>query len=395
MNSRPLTKGEAAKLAQINDAGIESALLFLTETGLKKNILDATQPVRDLLADSGVHDYSSQQQGPDHKIKIPATVFYGDQSLVTEVSLYRPKTKRGDSRIWPGRLSSIASEEQVLAVFIVEGELFFCNLSDESYIEFDQSSAFTQLLEQQLVVYNSIADGLLYKLRLLAAKGPLVAVGHGDTAIGRTIETHLGIDINSSPLPDYKGIEIKSKRTTAKVRSNLFARVADWDLSHFKSSREIVEAIGYDIEAANCRKLYCTVSTQKPNPQGLFFDLDLDNGRLNELIKNSNSESAVAVWRLKGLHDKLHEKHRETFWVGAEQIELDGETQFVLKTVKHTRRPSSRQFDRLLGSGEITMDHLIKRTAKKTTEKGPLFKIKPQSIDELFLGSGGAYLLDS
>lgn len=385
MNTRPLTKGESVKLSQLNEAGLDSALLFLTETGLKKSILDATHPVRELLSGAGVHDYASQSQGPEHKVELAARVFCGEQVNETKVSLYRPKTKKGDPRIWPGRLSSVANANDVLAVFYANDSLCFLNLSDQSFVGLTDDTPLTRFLETTTASYNSVSDELLFKLRQLAESGPLKAVGTGSTAIGRTIETYLGIEINSSQKPDYKGIEIKSKRSAAKVRSTLFAKVADWDLSHFKSSREIVEEIGYDADP-NCKKLYCSVSTLKPNSQGLVFDLDLDAGRLNELLRKADQQSPVAVWRLDGLHNKLYEKHNETFWVEAKESDIDGTPHFELKSAKHTRRPSGFHFDRLLGAGDITMDHLIKRTEVKTTEKGPLFKIKPDAIDELFLG---------
>lgn len=38
-----------------------------------------------------------------------------------------------------------------------------------------------------------------------------------DTAIGRTLETLLGININSSKQPDYKGIELKAFRDKEEI----------------------------------------------------------------------------------------------------------------------------------------------------------------------------------
>lgn len=393
MNTRPLTKGEASNLAALNNAGLDSGLIFLTATGLKKSILDATQPIRELLLAAEVHDYANQCQGENSKIKLPCAIYDSGIRNNTEVSLYRPNTKKGDPRLWPYRLSQFASADNVLAIFIVNGVIQLINLSDHNSVLLGEETDLSLLLQKNALDYNRSSDELLFKLRELAATGPLRSVCDGSTAIGRTIETRLGIAINSSPFPDYKGIEIKSGRSNSSVRSNLFAQVADWDLSHFKSSREIVEAIGYDVPEAQCRKLYCTVSARKPNSRGLFFDLDLERGRLDELIEKADGNSPVCVWRLKRLHDKLQKKHRETFWVKAKQISIDGAVHFHLETIKHTRRPSIVQFDRLLGNGEITMDHLIKQTQKKVNEKGPLFKINSGAIEELFLGKTREYNL--
>jgi hypothetical protein len=87
----------------------------------------------------------------------------------------------------------------------------------------------------------------------------LPALLNADTAVGRTLEAALGIQINSSKKPDYKGIELKSFRNKRDNRKNLFAQVPDWELSKFKSSAEILDAFGY--QRQQDFKLYCTVST--------------------------------------------------------------------------------------------------------------------------------------
>jgi hypothetical protein len=123
--------------------------------------------------------------------------------------------------------------------------------------------------------------------------------------------------------------------------------------------------------------------------------MSLDANRLNELFRNDKEDTNICAWRLSGLHEKLNEKHRETFWLSASELDNGGQKYFQLESIKHTRRPSIKQFDRLLECGEITMDHLIKLEFDKNRckEKGPIFKITPASIDELFLGQPQSYNL--
>jgi len=81
----------------------------------------------------------------------------------------------------------------------------------------------------------------------------------------------------------------------------------------------------------------------------------------------------------------LLEKHNETFWIAADSIIKDGVEHFQFKKVEHTKKPIVPQFDILLEQGIITLDHLIKRQPNgKTSEKDPLFKIKPNALDLLF-----------
>ena len=85
-----------------------------------------------------------------------------------------------------------------------------------------------QFLNKIIQDYEATAMELLGLLENLSKKGRLQSImpGRHDTAIGRTIEHALGIPINSSPLPDYKGIELKAARLNKiSNRTNLFAQV--------------------------------------------------------------------------------------------------------------------------------------------------------------------------
>lgn len=395
MNTRPLTKKEASQLRRLGESGLDTALIFLTETGLRKSILDATAPVRDFLRENGIHDYAYQSQGQKNKVLLKGVFFHHGRPRGIDISLYRPETKSGDPRIWPYRLAQYANPGDVLGIFVVSGKLHFLNLSDDEPLLFDGADTpLAELLFSLRISYDQTASELLLKLIKLASQGPLPALGYGDTSIGATIEAALNIKINSSKAPDYKGIEIKSKRRKGTTRNTLFAQVPNWRLSSFKSARQMVEELGYDVPDKGCRKLYCTVSTKKPNSQGLILDLDMEAKVLNELIRERDRERNVCLWSLPKLHARLLEKHRETFWISADDIISEGKHFFRLKHVQHTRRPSQQQFDRLLEIGQITVDHLIKKTPSRVSERGPLFKIRPQAIDELFLGMPRIYNLD-
>jgi hypothetical protein len=230
---------------------------------------------------------------------------------------------------------------------------------------------------------DSIALELLLRLRQLAAGAPLRATTKGDTSIGMTIERALGIPPNPSMTPDFKGIELKSnRRNRPKTRSTLFAQVADWNISPLKSSAQIVDTYGYVRNEDT--KLYCTLSTQVANSQGLKFELRENDTLLVEF--DDKNQLDIAYWPIELLYRRLLSKHGETFWIKADTEMIAGEEYFSLKSVIHTRNPQPEKFLELLKSGMITMDHLIKRKGgiSNAHEKGPLFKIKKQVLHELF-----------
>jgi len=382
---RLLTESEEGKLKVLTENSVSLTLIEPTENGLKKSIMDATGTVRNYLKENGVHDYNLQGQGPGSKIILEALIYSDFTTYKSKVSLYRPKTKKGDPRIWFSGLTKFSNANDILALVCFDDKIHIINLTQlavEDLINSSLINPLKDLIQEINFTENIISNELLGMLRKIAQRGAIPSMLEADTSVGRTLETVLGIPINSSKQPDYKGIELKSFRTNKGNRKNLFAQVPNWKLSKLKSSAEILDNFGYWREEDF--KLYCTVSALKPNPQGLSLKVDAD---IQHLIEKSEQKEIgdFVVWTLEKLHNRLLEKHRETFWVSAESIRIDGKEHFLYKEVEHTRKPIVSQFDLLLEQGIITVDHLIKRNSKgKVVEKGPLFKIKPNSLNLLF-----------
>ncbi len=391
---RILTNQEEEKLKILTENSISLTLIEPTANGLKKSIMDATGTVRNYLRKNNFHDYNLQAQGPESKIIIDALIYETDKVNKSRTSLYRPKTKKGDPRIWFSGLTRYSNPNDILALIAFENKLHVLNITQlpiEQLINSSIVNPLQELINEINFIENAVSTELLNMLINLAKGGPILSMVNADTSVGRTLETALGIDINSSKLPDYKGIELKSFRANKGNRKNLFAQVPNWKLSNFKSSSEILDAFGYWRDEDF--KLYCTVSAKTINSQGLTLKVDSD---LNQLIENSNQKGIgdFVVWTLDKLHSRLLEKHKETFWVAADTIYDDGKEYFLYKQVEHTKKPIVSQFDLLLEQGIITLDHLIKRNSKgKVVEKGPLFKIKPNSLDLLFPPSSTYNLL--
>jgi hypothetical protein len=392
---RPLTTLETNKIKLLTEKSVELCLIEPTGTGLEKSIMDATGSVRTYLKANNIHDFELQKQGQESKIQITSFLFTSDSLVNSVASLYRPNTKKGDPRIWFKGLGAYSNANDILGIIAFEGKLYVLNITQldlHQLIESKTSNPLKDLVNAINQISNEVAEELLILLNKIAKKGPVPAMLQADTAIGRTLETMLGIDINSSKKPDYKGIELKSYRDKRGNRKNLFAQVPDWNLSKFKSSSEILSAFGYS--RGEDFKLYCTVSAIVRNSQGLKLRMD---GEISQLIENSDKSGAgdFIVWGLDTLHKRLLEKHNETFWIAADSVTIDGKEHFQYKKVEHTKKPIVSQFDILIEQGIITLDHLIKRKPSgSVVEKGPLFKIKPNALDLLFPPSK-SYLLES
>lgn len=382
---RKLTDIEQNKIKLLTKNQVSLTLIEPTETGLKKSIMDATGSVRSFLKSENIHDYDQQLQGLNYKILIPTVIHTGFKTIKSQASLYRPVTKNGDPRIWFYKMTKIADANDIIAIAYFDNSFQIFNLTQldiETLINSSIQNPLQDLIKEINFTENEVALELLGMLRKIASAGPIPSMVDADTSVGRTLETALGIDINSSKKPDYKGIELKSFRNSRTNRKNLFAQVPDWSLSKFKSSAEILNNFGYERE--DDFKLYCTVSAITRNSRGLNLRIDND---IKQLIENSDKPEVgdFVVWTLDKLHNRLKEKHKETFWVEAESTRINDREHFQYKLVEHTRKPITSQFDLLIDQGIITLDHLIKRNSKgRVVEKGPLFKIKPKGIELLF-----------
>ena len=237
---------------------------------------------------------------------------------------------------------------------------------------------------------SETAIKLIDDLRKVAALGWVDSTRFGDTAVGHTLETLLGIKANSSKLPDYLGeIELKSgRRPTSgnpKNKSTLFSKVPDWKNSSMKAA-EILQEFGSRNPEKDRLELYVTVSAQ-PNRQGLYM-LYSENLELVETraIHASNGDMPVAQWDVVNLQEDMRSKHKETFWVQAEtRKDPAGNEQFRYVRVTRTRRPMVGNIGPLINAGKITLDYTMsEKSSGGVRDHGYLFRIWPKDLSLLF-----------
>ena len=411
---RTLTARETLAADQLRQFVGDHAYLNPTGNGLTKAIMDATKPLRSFLAAAGFHDYETQPQGDQAKRVEVCRVLSEGRVIETQVSLYRPITKSGDPRIWISGLREWADADDMLAVFVLEDALCVLNLSNHdlgtlSHLPIDTAGrADLDLLQHIKNQRNSSAVELRLKLGRIAGLW-IPAVGSGDTAVGRTIETAMGISMNSSTMPDFRGIELKTKRTKlkgSKNRTTLFSQVPDWKRSPCSGSLELLNRFGYKRDGID--RLYCQIDYGQHNSQGLVLELDarIDallvlaepptttaggsrNPGLAPVFKSGGAnaqDETACLWDLEKLRMRLREKHAETFWIDVDaRTDSNGNEEFRLRRATHTKSPFVNRFEELVRRRIITVDFLIKRLASGSAkDKGYLFKLKPDNLSELF-----------
>ncbi len=352
---------------------VQYATIQVTETGLRKSILDATAPVRAYFLEKGVHDYENQLQGQENKRMIDTCILTAMGVFKTQTSLYRPVTKNGDPRMWVYGIGNYTNADEIFSLIAYSGVLYVINLTRVDITASYNSNIDNPIKDLINSIHNlatSVSDELLGLIRdRMSDWIPTTILA--DTGIGREVEHQLGIPMNTDKTPDYKGIELKSGREKARVRSNLFTQIPNWDISRLKSSKQIVEAYGYIPYGYDHKCLHVTLSSLKPNPQGLGLCVEYGKSWLeaneydSELLADGSykKKNDVAAWKLLDLHQRLLTKHRETFWIDVESRTECGREYFRVTSIEHTKNPIPSQFDILLEQGKITVDFLLARNS--------------------------------
>lgn len=394
--------------------GKEATYFVPTVTGMAKSIVDAHGSLRTYLLDSAIHNYDIQAQGQEAKKTIEVLLVNADTITPTKMTLYRPESKNGDPRLWISGLAKYAKPWNLLAIFKQGEGVYIINMSDEDILaslavanrdifsslnepyrtnigsKQSSSSPLTKLLVKTTEVLDGAAGELIKKLLVISGMGFVQSLRPGDTGVGMTLETLLGIQANSNRAPDYMGIEIKASRVSgrkqrSKTRVSLFSQVPDWKNSACKSGVDILKQYGYVDKKTDRLQLYCTNSNQ-PNPQGLFLQVDEENKQLESLRRKDNKNDSVVVWPMDNLKTQLEAKHRNTFWVKARHKKIaNGLEAFHYVEVEQTNSPLVSNLAPLLEIGAITMDYTLSQKASGASrDHGYLFKIRPENFDLLF-----------
>tara|TARA_B100000900_G_C20601750_1_gene725944 strand:+ start:5747 stop:6928 length:1182 start_codon:yes stop_codon:yes gene_type:complete len=361
---------------------LDCCFIVPTKTGMQKSILDATFQVREFLKEKNYHNFDNQHQGNDNKLIKECSFIGSSETIKSKVSLYRPNSKEGDPRIWFYSLNSYANAFNLLAIFIVDNKMYLLNCSDSNLIN---NLANHQVIKSFLDnTKDDIFDELLEKMVGIHEMGFIKSVGIGHKAIGETLESTLGIKPNASKNPDYKGIELKSSRSS-KNRMNLFAKTPNWKLSRLKGTKDILNERGYFCEKKNRIDLNNTLKANIPNSQNMLLRIDERNDFLRQNYISESQEIEDVLWLIADLKKSLLRKHPKTFWVKAD-IDIRNEWQyFKYNKITYTHSPNPNFFIPLIEANIITLEYLMHfKENGSPKDHGYLFKILPKNLNKLF-----------
>lgn len=395
IHMRAFNDFEIENFRVLANLGIKYTTFQTYKTALDKSYFDAIAPIRAYFVEEKIHDYAAQGQGIPNKEYREGFILTESLFVPAKASLYRPLTKKGDPRLWFSRLNRYANPDDIFALFHMDTTLYVINVTQTNIRQCMDSvdmNPIKEVLSELQGQGLSVAYELLEKLRNLYDDGHWYeSEVQGDTGIGRAVESLLGISMNSDPNPDYKGIELKSKRLQRTSSKNgLFSQVPDWERSNFKNGKAI--ALHYGYERDGVRTLQVTVQAVHPNAQSLLLDISQNNEVLEMLEKSDGVvKEHIVEWQLLKLHNRLRSKHHEKFWISVDNQMFDGKEYFKYSYIEHTRNPNVAEFDNLIMQQYVTLELLLNRPSGRGDTWN--FKIKDKAMPILFPESS-IYKLD-
>jgi hypothetical protein len=378
----PLPSEQVKLDSLLEHFAFEAVTIRLTDTMLEKSIIDAGRGLRALLGQDGWVDFAVMPQGREYGIELELPVVSSHGTELRTVSFYRPPTKKGDPRFWISLLNRRAAAGDLLAMLFAGERLVAVNLGAPIHVLL---ASVRELLPPRLDAFRDVQQTisrLRERIEEIRRAGWIKTMRGGDTGIGFTLETLLGIQANSSRAPDVDGVELKSRRVGDGRSSNklvtLFSKTPSW--GNIDKGRGLLELCGRHSEKDNRWSLYCTTSTQL-NSFGLALVIEPDERRVNVEHKGQ----PTVFYDFGTLNRCLHEKHTDTLFISARTRGSGREEEFQFEQAVYCSQPSFSRFLDLTAEDAISLDFtLSQKPTGAARDHGYLWRIRERKLDSLF-----------
>lgn len=214
------------------------------------------------------------------------------------------------------------------------------------------------------------------------ARGWIDTLRVGDTGIGYTFETLVGIKENNDQHADFQGIEIKCKLTRDRRSNagkiNLFQLGPTW--LRKQSGIERLRLIG-QTDVAGMHSCYSQV-TPKANNLGLRLAVQPPPCGI-DLHKGTDQ---LGLWARQRLAERLAMKHSRAAFVKAESRIRNGSTQYHYNELIYCERPDIGRFIDMVDSRHIVFEFaMTERPPGRVRNHGyPWRLVDQRQLDQLF-----------
>jgi len=241
---------------------------------------------------------------------------------------------------------------------------------------------------------NDTMKQLKNEFKKISQKGYIKGIYNNSSSIGRTFENELKLPRNTMEIPDYNGIEIKTRRTYSKSHITLFTAVPDGSEPH--EIERIKNAYGYPYKKdTRYKALYVDVYGNIKNYGGVKYQYKLDVDREEQKIylciydRFDNLIERKVYWSFIYLESKISMKLNTLAIVNAWTNQINGWNYFKYYKIDFYIFKNFETFLKLIENGiiKITMKIDIHKDEKrygKTYDHGCSFNIKETDLINLY-----------
>ena len=228
----------------------------------------------------------------------------------------------------------------------------------------------------------------------ISKKGYIKGIYNNSASIGRTFENELNLPRNVIEMPDYNGIEIKTRRTYSKSPITLFTAVPDGE--NPQEVERLKNTYGYPYKKDKLYKaLYTNVYGNIKNFGGVKYQYKLDVNRKENKIylcvydKYDKLLERKVYWSFIYLESKIMLKLQTLALVNAWTNEKDGWNYFKYYKIEFYRLKNFETFLNLIETGVISITfkvdiHKDKERYGQTYDHGCSFDIQEKDLQKLY-----------
>ena len=228
----------------------------------------------------------------------------------------------------------------------------------------------------------------------ISKKGYIRGIYNNSSSIGRTFENELNLPRNTLEIPDYNGIEIKTRRTYSKSYITLFNAIPDGEKP--QEVERLKNSYGYPYKKDKRYKaLYAGVYGNKKTFAGIKYQYKLDVDRIAQKIflcvydRYDNLIEREVYWSFIYLESKIMLKMQVLAIVNAWPKKVDGWNYFRYHKIDFYLFKNFETFLKLIEEGIIKIIlkvdiHLDEKNYGKTYDHGCGFAIQEKDIIKLY-----------
>ena len=271
--------------------------------------------------------------------------------------------------------------------YVSAGTALYTQIIKTFKIDLDSDSKYSYYIDLEWKTLESKPlegygiDNFLKKFDKISAKGFIASLRSGDTGIGYTFETEMGIKENNFFGPDYEGIELKcfALGKGASAKKNLFLAEPKW-MDEFSNNSDRVLKYGYFDKENERPALYSSVTISE-NSHKLSLQLCPKEKKVFLAYKKTR----VAFWTFDTLAKRLSEKLKETAYIGAVKKNLKNQDHFHYQTVTHCADPFIDSLISIMQNGYMIVELRMHINEKGSVRNhGTGFRIPENQFQELY-----------